>query len=152
MGIAELTLFRDGRWNEVKTTPLVFRLYVKVCDKLDIETADIYEFTHSIKDLVLNYLMSYVLGRIQIKCAFNKDNDRGRDIIRRCEYEVMGLEAFMRVHTHSKLKVHDGYCYHGVDYEFFSVSASSKELAEKDVEHVHGFDTDCAVCSNSIFS
>eukprot|EP01083_Nonionella_stella_P052269 138746_1 len=151
------------RNSSANSRPLVFRIHVKSCHKTrkpqcKIESgSDMDLFATTIQHLLLNYLMTYSLGKIQIKLSWNTCTFGGGHLL--LAYDARSyLQALTRLF---RIEIEEGgsveedanaiaTLYTDRDFKQYAISASNKDIEDKNTKyHENKWKVDCRYCCNT---
>lgn len=111
------------------------------------------KLSENINQLIMNYLVTYPLGKIQFKWTCNSANHRY--VRSELESRLKRLHGIFRIAVKCVGDIDvrvpkNKYCHNDVDgYEMFTISASTKDLADKNVHHQNKWIADCKWCCNT---
>eukprot|EP01083_Nonionella_stella_P071894 193422_1 len=142
-------LQHDGH---VHNQALELRLHVKSlhgsrdprCD-----VSDMAIFANTIQNLILNYLMSYPLGNIQVKLSWNVYV--AHNLLSHASY-LKALAQMIRVEIKeggTTKKHFQSNFYTDMDFKQYAICASNKNAAHKHNRHQNKWKVDCRYCCNT---
>eukprot|EP00483_Globobulimina_turgida_P007810 UN07825 len=135
--------------------PLLFKFHVKSshCKRnancTTYNASELEPFCDMIQNMILNYLVTYPLGKIQFKLSWNIAEHFW--MTRKLKNFITGLDGLFR------LSVKEGGClidennaYHftDMDYKQYAVSVTNKHI-DKNVDHANRWEVDCRYCCNT---
>eukprot|EP01083_Nonionella_stella_P067779 179506_1 len=151
----------------VASRSLVFRLHIKSCHNNrqpqclgtlgHKSKSDDGAFVNTIQDMILNYLMTYPLGKIQIKSSWNVflycGYGHSLDLLK--ESDIRGLSRLV-----NKIDIKKGgntekdkkrHLYYETDFKQYAISASNKDANDKNIDYNCNtqWKVDCRYCCNT---
>merc|ERR1712228_437503 len=149
-----------------KNRNLLFKIHLKMCHskatvKCSISAyesgAEIQNFADAINQLLLRYLLTVPLGKIQFKLTYDAENHNGFEGMEYCliclDKYMKGLDDLFRVarkkggclNVEDKDVVRDEIDF----YKVYAMSASKMDLGDKNVHHENKWIADCKWCCNT---
>eukprot|EP01083_Nonionella_stella_P123677 372811_1 len=147
--------------SRVNCRPLVFRIHVKSCHKTrksqcktdTNESMDV--FANTIQNVLLNYLMTYRLGKIQIKLSWNTYGWGHSLLAYESRSYLQALTRLFRIEIEEGGSVEEdanaiATLYTDRDFKQYAISASNKDIEDKNTKyHENKWKVDCRYCCNT---
>eukprot|EP01083_Nonionella_stella_P206232 750282_1 len=143
----------DG-WMNVSKQPLLFRFHVKSSHYMDRKCTIGYsrnEFAASVKNMIINYLITYPIGKIQFKFTWNaKQHDLGYVL----RTNMDGLDVLFQISLQKSGNIFSldeppKCCYNDSVFKQYAISAVTKRISEQDINHENRWNVDCRYCCNT---
>ncbi len=136
---------------------LLFKFHVKLshlqrnanCKTNNITALKLRAFVESIQSMIINYLITYQVGKIQFKLSWNTSEHVW--LARELKRFLFGLDALFRVYVKEcGCLIEENKYYHlnDMDYKQYAVSAT-KQKTKKNVDHEKNWKVDCRYCCNT---
>eukprot|EP01083_Nonionella_stella_P133795 406810_1 len=113
--------------------------------------SDTEQFANTIQNLLLNYLIAYPLGKIQIKLSWNAHSWRHHLLVYKSYLQALGRMLRIDIKEGGTTNEDESTdFYTDMDFKQYAICASNKDIDDKDTQyHENKWKVDCRHCCNT---